>query len=516
MRRLSRRVVLVLGLTTIAVLGAVVGVAGSASEQADPSQSTARAAAIQIVVPGGSGGGTPPVAAPPVAAPVVTPAFAYASGSGNVVTAATTSASATAALGATATSGVTGLVLFGGEITADSVLARAGAITTATTADGDFTGTGALNVQALGAPVTAAQTPLADWGTLTINAPSVERGSSAGRAQYRGSVIALHVQLTADHGGLPAGSEIQIGYAEVAVQSLPPAPETQTETQTTATTTSTTTTTAPAPKPSTTATPRPKPKPKPSPKPQPEPQPEPTTEPEPATPKEQAPPPEPDEPGPPPAPPPGLFPFPPELTPELEGGPYVFPVFGEAGYGGAYGAIRYDVSYHHGDDIFGELGQPLVAVADGTVFSVGWNKLGGNRLWLRDRQGNNFYYAHLSAFSTLIFNGARVKAGQVVGFMGTTGDADGTPVHLHFEVHPVSLLYLGYDGAIDPTPFLAEAKRLERLPFPVPPGWAPAAGGSNAAPPPGAILLSVADISSADGADPESLRRAIEAPRPRP
>jgi murein DD-endopeptidase MepM/ murein hydrolase activator NlpD len=502
-----------LGLTTIAALGAVVGVAGSASEQADPSLATARAVAIQVIVPGGSGGSTPSVAAPPVAAPVITPAFAYASASGNVVTAASTNASVTAALGATATSGVTGLVLFSGEITADSVVAHAGAITTATTADGDFNGTGALNVQALGAPVTAAQTPLADWGMLTINTPSVERGDLAGRAHYRGSVIALRVQLIAEHGGLPAGSEIQIGYAEVSAQSLPPAPEPQTQPQTTTATTTTPTTPIPEP---TTTTPRPQPTPKPQPKARPQPEPKPPPEPEPAAPKEKAPPPEPDEPGPPPVPPPGLFPFPTELTPELDGGPYVFPVFGDAGYGNTFGAIRHDVSYHHGNDIFGELGQPLVAVADGTVFSVGWNKIGGNRLWLRDRQGNNFYYAHLSAFSTLIFNGARVKAGQVVGFMGTTGDAEGTSPHLHFEVHPVSLLYLGYDGAVDPTPFLAESRRLERLPFPVPPGWAPAAGGSNAAPPPGAILLSVADISSADGTDPDSLRRAIEAPRPRP
>ena len=190
-----------------------------------------------------------------------------------------------------------------------------------------------------------------------------------------------------------------------------------------------------------------------------------------------------------PEPPTGLFPIPPELLPPLEGGPYVFPVFGSASYVDTYGDVRWDVTYHHGDDIFGELGQPLVAVADGTVFSVGWNKIGGNRLWLRDHQGNAFYYAHLSAFSTLIFNGAHVKAGQVVGFMGNTGDAEATPTHLHFEVHPVSLLYLGYDGAVDPTPYLDEWRHLIRLPFPVPTGWAPSVTGSNAAPQPGAILL---------------------------
>ena len=52
-----------------------------------------------------------------------------------------------------------------------------------------------------------------------------------------------------------------------------------------------------------------------------------------------------------------------------------------------------------------------------------------------DSQGNQFYYAHLSAFSTTAVNGAHVKAGQVIGFMGNTGDARGTPYHLHFEVH---------------------------------------------------------------------------------
>ena len=114
-----------------------------------------------------------------------------------------------------------------------------------------------------------------------------------------------------------------------------------------------------------------------------------------------------------------------------------------------------------------------MAVADGTTFSVGWNKIGGNRLWLRDRQGNAFYYAHLAAFSTLVFNGAHVRAGQVVGFMGNTGDADTTPTHLHFEVHPVSLLYLGYDGAVDPSPYLDEWRHLRDLPYPIPPGWAP-------------------------------------------
>ena len=197
------------------------------------------------------------------------------------------------------------------------------------------------------------------------------------------------------------------------------------------------------------------------------------------------------------------------MHPKLTAGRYVFPVYGATSYIDTYGAARSDVTYHHGDDIFGQLGQPLVAVADGTVFSVGWNKVGGNRLWILDQQGNQFYYAHLSAFSTAATNGAHVKAGQVVGFMGNTGDAEGTPYHLHFEVHPVSLLYLGYDGAVDPTPYLDAWKHQQDLPFPIAAGWAPAVPGGPAAPEPGAILLGMNDISTADGLDPASLERAL-------
>ena len=163
------------------------------------------------------------------------------------------------------------------------------------------------------------------------------------------------------------------------------------------------------------------------------------------------------------------------MTPKLTAKRYVFPVYGPVSYIDTFGAGRADVSYHHGDDIFGQLGQPLLAVADGTIFSVGWNKIGGNRLWLLDEKGNQFYYAHLSAFATT--NGAHVRAGQVVGFMGRTGDAEGTPYHLHFEVHPVSLLYLGYDGAVDPTPYLEAWSHQQDLPFPIAAGWAPLVPG---------------------------------------
>jgi hypothetical protein len=202
------------------------------------------------------------------------------------------------------------------------------------------------------------------------------------------------------------------------------------------------------------------------------------------------------------------------VHPKLTAGHYVFPVYGPVSFGDTFGAARSDVTYHHGDDIFGQLGQPLLAVADGTLFSVGWNKIGGNRLWLLDNEGNQFYYAHLSAFSTAAVNGARVKAGEVIGFMGRTGDAEGTPYHLHFEVHPVAFLYLGYDGAVDPTSYLEAWSHQQDLPFPALTGWAPSVPGGGSAPEPGAILLGMSDISTADGLDPASLRRALTPLRP--
>jgi Peptidase family M23 len=198
------------------------------------------------------------------------------------------------------------------------------------------------------------------------------------------------------------------------------------------------------------------------------------------------------------------------VSPKLTAGGYVFPVFGPSAYSDTFGAPRPDVSYHHGDDIFASLGAPILAVADGTVFSVGWNDIGGNRIWLRDSKGNQFYYAHLSAFSTLAVNGAQVHAGDVIGFVGNTGDAEGTPYHLHFEVHPVSLLFLGYDGAVDPTPYLNAWGHLTDVRItPAVGGGGPPVPTTSTAPAPGAILLQWNDISSASGLDPGSLQRAL-------
>jgi murein DD-endopeptidase MepM/ murein hydrolase activator NlpD len=356
---------------------------------------------------------------------------------------------------ATASAEVSSLSVFNGEITASSIKASAHAAAKPGSATGDASGTSVDGLVALGQPVSSGgSTALADWGTLR----TVETGSSSSRATgYHGTVTALDIRLTADHGGLPAGTSILVGYAEVAALAAP----------TSATTPATTPSEGKA-----------------------------------AT-KRKA-----------PEPVPGLPPVrqPPNITPPLKTpGGHVFPVYGPSSFTDTFGAPRSDVpgGWHHGDDIFAPLGAPVLAVAAGTVFSVGWNAVGGNRLWLRDGAGNLYYYAHLSAFSPMAVNGNKVNAGDVLGFVGNTGDAQGTPYHLHFEIHPVGLLGMGYDGAVDPTIYLTAWKHLQDVSFEGGNAWAPH-GAIGTAPKPGAILLSATDISTADGLDPGSLRRVVE------
>jgi murein DD-endopeptidase MepM/ murein hydrolase activator NlpD len=381
------------------------------------------------------------------------------------------------------------VTIFGGEIAADAVSARSRAGGNSSTASGDFAGTSVTGLVVLGAPVAVSpnlDVPLGDWGRLHVFGQTVDPPASSGPGAYRGFSTALEVVLDADHGGLPAGTDISIAYAETAVEAgAPPAP--------------------PAPSPSAT---RPEPTTPSRPRPQPGPPPAPSAPPT-------------DRPSAKLAPPepaivtggiPGPTTFGPAATtiePRLTAGGYVFPVYGPSAHGNTFGAPRAVVGWHHGEDIFAPLGAPVLAVADGTVFSVGWNDLGGNRVWLRDAKGNQFYYAHLAAFSPLAADGAHVRAGDVLGFVGNSGDAAGTPYHLHFEVHPASLLFLQYDGVVDPNPYLNAWQRLQDLRIPRGAAWAPAFAPRSTAPAPGAILLQSADISSADGLVPGSLQRAI-------
>jgi murein DD-endopeptidase MepM/ murein hydrolase activator NlpD len=447
---------------------------GSADAQGPASGPTAAAGAtaIKIVVPGQPTVLESSVSAPPASSPAAGPAYAYPADGGLVSVQSTLAKASTAVqrnAAASAESDVSGISLFGGAVTADALTAKASAGTGYRRAGGNQNGSTVTNLVVGGTPVGSDVDKVTlPWGTLRIGTTAVDRAPAAGAAAYQGSIVELDVTLTQDYDGLPAGTELQLGLAQAQVQAVPASAG-----ATSTTTTSTTTTGAPSNEPPVGDRPEARPLPR-----------------------------------------RGRRGGPLKLRPKLTAGRYVFPVYGATAYIDTFGAARSDETYHHGDDVFGELGQPILAVADGTLFSVGFQKIGGYRLWLLDQQGNQFYYAHLSAYSTLAVNGAHVRAGQVIGFMGNTGDAEGTPVHLHFEVHPVSLLYLGYDGAVDPTPYLDAWKHQRDLPFPVSASLVAALPGGGSVPEPGAILLGMRDISSADGLDPASLQRALVPLRP--
>ena len=99
---------------------------------------------------------------------------------------------------------------------------------------------------------------------------------------------------------------------------------------------------------------------------------------------------------------PGALGLPRRALPEValpDGQGYVFPVFGDASFADDYGAPRASRAGTTGTTSSRPPGTPVLAVADGTLSRVGINNLGGNRLWLTDGIGNEFYYAHLSAYA---------------------------------------------------------------------------------------------------------------------
>lgn len=113
----------------------------------------------------------------------------------------------------------------------------------------------------------------------------------------------------------------------------------------------------------------------------------------------------------------------------------VFPMQGRCGFTDTWGQARSEGRSHEGTDVMGARGLALYATNDGVIsrMSTG-GRLGGNVIYVKIPNGTYFYYAHLDSFAPGMAVGIPVKAGQVIGYVGSTGDA-GTP-HLHFEVHP--------------------------------------------------------------------------------
>ncbi len=123
----------------------------------------------------------------------------------------------------------------------------------------------------------------------------------------------------------------------------------------------------------------------------------------------------------------------------------VFPVRGKAGFHSLFH------SGHTGIDIFAAMGTPLAAVTGGTVRFANEPK-GGKAAYLTTADGSQYYYNHMSKFGPQK-NGQKVKAGEIIGYVGDSGNAKGKDPHVHFEYRP--------QGAVKIDPY-AELKRVQR------------------------------------------------------
>lgn len=148
----------------------------------------------------------------------------------------------------------------------------------------------------------------------------------------------------------------------------------------------------------------------------------------------------------------------------------IFPVLGRSAYIDDFGAPRPGGS-HQGIDIMAPRKALAVAAEAGRVEFWTHSASAGCMLYLYGRSGTTYYYIHLNndrtnhndnqggcgpgmSYAPHLHDGSRVQAGQVLGFVGDSGDANGIHPHLHFEVHP------GGGGAHNPYPYLNKGRRL--------------------------------------------------------
>ena len=129
-----------------------------------------------------------------------------------------------------------------------------------------------------------------------------------------------------------------------------------------------------------------------------------------------------------------------------------FPVPASCKYWDTWGAPRSGGRQHQGVDIAASNGTYVYAVQDGRITKRQNDYKGsrpGNAIWLTAADGTYYFYGHLSSFAKGVGVGSPVRAGDVIGYVGSTGNA--TIPHLHFEVHP------GGGGPVNPYPILKAA-----------------------------------------------------------
>lgn len=132
----------------------------------------------------------------------------------------------------------------------------------------------------------------------------------------------------------------------------------------------------------------------------------------------------------------------------------------KAGISNTWHAARGTNRLHEGQDIFAPLGTPIYSATSGYVLNIGENTLGGQTVSVAGAGGRVYYYAHLDSYAPNLHEGDFVNTRTVLGSVGTTGNAAGTPPHLHFGIYASG-------GAINPLPLLTDrAKPKPPVPEP--------------------------------------------------
>ena len=116
-----------------------------------------------------------------------------------------------------------------------------------------------------------------------------------------------------------------------------------------------------------------------------------------------------------------------------------------------WGAPRSGGRTHKGVDLLAARGTPVRAIYEGVLFRVDEGGLGGLYIWLRSPWGDEYYYAHLNEFGRGVVTGKQVSQGDLIGYVGTSGNSPDYIPHLHFEYHP------GGGSAVNPHQLAVQA-----------------------------------------------------------
>jgi murein DD-endopeptidase MepM/ murein hydrolase activator NlpD len=123
---------------------------------------------------------------------------------------------------------------------------------------------------------------------------------------------------------------------------------------------------------------------------------------------------------------------PPPPPPPAAPGVRVCPVDGAVTFRDSWGEARPGGRGHTGVDMMAATGTPLVAIESGVIWSPSWHYAGGIGLYIKGDSGDVWYYAHMNGYAPGIEGGTRVTAGQLVGYVGATGNASVPHLHLGY------------------------------------------------------------------------------------